>query len=121
MKAAVRDCLVKGHEPLIDILELPDKDDRHVLATAIRAKAQVIVTFNLKDFPADALAPWDVEAVHPDAFLEAQIDLAPEVMYAEIQRIADSWKNPPGTVADVIDRLERNRLVSSAAALRARA
>ncbi|MEK8143152.1 hypothetical protein NKH18_15865 [Streptomyces sp. M10(2022)] len=45
--------------------------------------------------PAEALAPWDVEAVHPDAFLEAQIDLAPEVVYAEIQRIADSWKNPP--------------------------
>lgn len=119
MKAAVRDCLVKGYEPLIDILELPDKDDRHVLAAAIRAKAQVIVTFNLKDFPAEALAPWDVEAVHPDAFLEAQIDLAPEIVYGEIQRIADSWTNPPGTVADVIERLDRNRLVSSAAALRA--
>ncbi|MFC8534493.1 PIN domain-containing protein [Streptomyces sp. NPDC057249] len=119
MKAAVRDCLVKGYEPLIDVLELPDKDDRHVLAAAIRAKAQVIVTFNLKDFPGDALAPWDVEAVHPDAFLEAQIDLAPEIVYGEIQRIADSWKNPPGTVADVIEGLDRNRLVSSAAALRA--
>ncbi|MYQ78375.1 MULTISPECIES: hypothetical protein [unclassified Streptomyces] len=88
-------------------------------AAAIRAKAQVIVTFNLKDFPAEALAPWDVEAVHPDAFLEAQIDLAPEIVYGEIQRIADSWTNPPGTVADVIERLDRNRLVSSAAALRA--
>lgn len=55
MKSAVRDCLVKGYEPLIDILELPDKDDRHVLAAAVRAKAQVIVTFNLKDFPRK---PW---------------------------------------------------------------
>ncbi|MEV6940795.1 hypothetical protein AB0N07_01990 [Streptomyces sp. NPDC051172] len=71
MNAAIRDCLVKGHEPLIDAVELPDPDDRHDLAAAIRAKAQVVVTFNLKDFPPEALAPWDVEAVHPDAFLEA--------------------------------------------------
>ncbi|WP_432194461.1 PIN domain-containing protein [Streptomyces sp. bgisy027] len=67
MNAAIRDCLVRGHEPLIDAVKLPDPDDRHVLAAAIRAKAQVVVTFNLKDFPTEALAPWDVEAVHPDA------------------------------------------------------
>lgn len=57
MNAAIRDCLVRGHEPLIDAVKLPDPDDRHVLAAAIRAKAQVVVTFNLKDFPTDALAP----------------------------------------------------------------
>lgn len=55
MNAAIRDCLVKGHEPMIDAVELPDPDDRHVLAAAIRAKAQVVVTFNLKDFPTEAL------------------------------------------------------------------
>ncbi|GAB2958005.1 hypothetical protein GCM10023080_017100 [Streptomyces pseudoechinosporeus] len=93
MNAAIRDCLVKGHEPLIDAVELPDPDDRHVLAAAIRAKAQAVVTFNLKDFPTDALAPWDVEAVHPDSFLEAQIDLAPQVVYGAVQRIADSWRS----------------------------
>lgn len=85
---------------------------------AIRAKAQVVVTFNLKDFPPEALAPWDVEAVHPDAFLEAQIDLAPQVVYGAVQRIADSWRKPPGTVDDVIAWLERQGLVASAAALR---
>lgn len=50
MNANVRDCLVTGYEPLIDGLTLPDPDDRHVLAAAIRASADVIVTFNLKDF-----------------------------------------------------------------------
>jgi hypothetical protein len=118
MNAAIRDCLVRGHEPLIDAVKLPDPDDRHVLAAAIRAKAQVVVTFNLKDFPTDALALWDVEAVHPDAFLEAQIDLAPQVVYGAVQRIADSWRKPPGTVDDVIARLERQGLVASAASLR---
>ena len=55
MNAHVRDCLVTGYEDLIDSLALPDPDDRHVLAAAIRAGAEVIVTFNLKDFPPNAL------------------------------------------------------------------
>lgn len=44
MNKAVRDCLVIGHEELIDSLALPDPDDRHVLAAAIRVGAEVIVT-----------------------------------------------------------------------------
>jgi predicted nucleic acid-binding protein len=51
MNAAVPDCLVTGYEPLIEGLKLPDAKDRHVLAAAIKAGAQVIVTRNLKDFP----------------------------------------------------------------------
>ena len=39
MAAAIRDVLVVGYEPLIDALDLPDPDDRHVLAAAIRARA----------------------------------------------------------------------------------
>ena len=61
MNEAVRDCLVTGYEDLIDSLTLPDPDDRHVLAAAIRAGASVIVTYNLKDFPAATLAQFDIE------------------------------------------------------------
>lgn len=80
MNRAVRDCLVTRYEPLVPAVDLPDPDDRHVLAAAIRAKAQVIVTANLKDFPHENLAPWDIQATHPDAFLEAQVDLDPSVV-----------------------------------------
>ncbi len=51
MREAVPDCMVTGFEHLEDGLDLPDPDDRHVLAAAIRANAQTIVTFNLRDFP----------------------------------------------------------------------
>jgi predicted nucleic acid-binding protein len=63
MNAHVRDCLVGNYESLISSLSLPDPDDRHVLAAAIRARADVIVTFNLKDFPAEALEKRKVRGV----------------------------------------------------------
>lgn len=65
MDLAIPDGLVTGHETLITGLTLPDADDRHVLAAAIRCNASVIVTFNEKDFPASALAPYGIEAQHP--------------------------------------------------------
>ncbi|WP_202872842.1 PIN domain-containing protein [Kribbella capetownensis] len=57
MNKASRDVLVRGYDPLIEIVDLPDADDRHVLAAAIKAHAQLIVTDNTKDFPRPALRP----------------------------------------------------------------
>jgi predicted nucleic acid-binding protein len=119
MVRAVRNCLVKDYEALEAVLELPDADDRHVLAAAIKSQAQLIVTNNLKDFPETSLAPWAVEAVSADDFVLAQIDLDRQRVFAAVQQIADSWRKPPGTVGDVLARLERDGLVESVAALRA--
>ncbi|MDF1667930.1 MAG: PIN domain-containing protein [Planctomycetota bacterium] len=69
MCQSVPDCLVEGYESLIADLELPDPNDRHVLAAAIRVNAEVIVTLNLKDFPSESLQTFDLEAQEPDAFL----------------------------------------------------
>src|SRR5450432_400567 len=77
MTQAVPDCMVTNFEGLIDALVLPDVDDRHVLAAAIRAGAQAIVTFNLADFPADRLAPYNIEAKHPDDFVIDTLDISP--------------------------------------------
>ena len=102
MNLAVRDAVVTGYEPLIGSLHLPDFDDRHVLAAAIRARAQIIVTFNLSDFPPEALTHWDVEAKHPDDFLVDQFHLDAISVHKAIQAVADSWQKPPGTVNDVL-------------------
>jgi hypothetical protein len=77
MNSAIPDVLVSGYEELIPGIDLPDPDDRHVVAAAIRAGAQGIVTLNLKDFPRDRLKPLGLEAVHPDDFAMDSIDLAP--------------------------------------------
>jgi len=69
MNKAIRDVLVVDYEPLIEIVDLPDSDDRHVLAAAIKAHAQLIVTDNTKDFPEPALAAWNVEAKSADDFV----------------------------------------------------
>jgi predicted nucleic acid-binding protein len=118
MNEAVADCLVTGYEPFIEILELPDPDDRHVLAAAIRSGAQVIVTRNTKDFPAERLQPWNIEAKIPDDFVLDQIGIDARIVYACVQEIASSRTNPPGTVEDVLGELERAGLVQSVAALR---
>src|SRR5437879_2534572 len=97
MNEAVRDCLVSGYEGLIASLTLPDLDDRHVLAAAICAGAEVIVTFNLKDFPNDTLARFNIEAQHPDDFLLSLFDVVPGMVCAAIKRQRESLRNPPKT------------------------
>ena len=72
------DCLVMGYEALIPTLTLPDPGDRHVLAAAIIAKAPVIVTFNLSDFPAKALMPYQIRAIPPDDFAVSLYRSEPE-------------------------------------------
>jgi predicted nucleic acid-binding protein len=119
MATAVRDWKVSGYADLIDTLKLPDPDDRHVLAAAIKGGAQVIVTANLRDFPAADLRKWDIDPKPPDEFVRDQIDLDRSKVYASVQQIADSCKKPPGTIDDVLDRLERSGLAISVAELRA--
>ena len=72
MDQATRDCLITGYEPLISALELPDSDDRLVLAAAITGHCDVIVTCNLQDFPEIAVARYGIEVQHPDEFLSNQ-------------------------------------------------
>lgn len=118
MIKAVPDCLVTGFEPLIDGLELPDADDRHVLAAAIRSAAQAIVTANLHDFPAEKLKPYGVEAIHPDDFVLDLLDLAPGAVASVAADQAASLKSPPRTIGDLLDTLRAQGLVRSVAKLR---
>ena len=114
MDTAVEDCLVTGYEPLIGGLELPDPDDRHVLAAAIRAGAQLIVTFNKKDFPTDKLEPYDIEAVDPDQFIVEQMELHEGAVIEAVRSMRSTLKNPPKSADDLIETLSAQRLVITA-------
>lgn len=59
--------------------------DRHVLAAAIEAGAKVIVTSNLRHFRAEALGPWKIKALSPDAFLLELYSLNPAVVIHKIE------------------------------------
>ena len=107
MEVAFDDAMVMGWEDLEETISLPDPDDRHVVAAAIRGGAQAIVTSNLADFPSDALAAFDLEAVHPDDFLLDQLDLSPVVVQDVAREQAAHSNAPPLTVQDLILRLDR--------------
>lgn len=119
MDQAIPDALVTGYEPLIAGLTLPDPDDRHVLAAAIRCHASVIVTFNEKDFPADVLESFGLEAQHPDVLVENLFDLDPAAVVAAAQRQRQQLKNPPMEVERYLEVLLRQGLTQSAKGLSA--
>ena len=114
MDRAVPDALVKGYEPLIDSLDLPDKDDRHVLAAAIRSSAQAIITFNLNDFPNEALEQYGMEALHPDAFVEHQLDLHQGAVISVVKQHREALKKPTKTATEYVETLAAQGLVVSA-------
>jgi len=120
MDSNVRDAIVENYASLIPTLELPDRDDRHVLAAAIIGRADVIVTYNLDDFPADALDPYGIEAQHPDEFLTHQLDLAPDLVIGVVRDLRSQLKTPPRSVDDYLTTLEKHDLKAFAAALRGR-
>ena len=99
-------------------MTLPDVNDRHVLAAAIVAGADVIVTYNLKDFPATIFEQYGIEAQHPDEFITHMIDLAPPVVCEAAKRQRMSLKNPPQSVEDLLSAYERQSLAQTVAELR---
>jgi predicted nucleic acid-binding protein len=117
MNAHARDALVTDFELLIDILELPDPDDRHVLAAAIKGRADLIVTANLKDFPSGLLDRWGIEAQHPDEFLTHQFHLSQPVFLQAVKTARLRLKNPPKSVEDYLDTLRAQGLLATVKAI----
>ena len=118
MREAFPEALVTGHESLIKGLDLPDPDDRHVLAAAIRCGAQHIVTENLSDFPAAALEPFSIEAIDADEFLSRTYDLYPTEALEVCRTIRTSYRNPPFTSSEFVFDLTARGLPKLASRLR---
>ncbi len=105
MNAALPSAIVTDYEALIDVQELPDPDDHHVLAAAIVANATHLVTNNLDDFPATKLSDG-LLAVSPDAFVAGLADADIETVLRVVETQAGQLKNPPMTTDELLDGLE---------------
>lgn len=114
MHRVVRDWVVLNYESLIEGLVLPDANDRHVLASAIRGHADCIVTLNSKDFPADYLATFDLETIHPDDFSLLQLDLHEVNALKAFKAMRMRLKTPAMTPDIFVAKLRQAGLIRTA-------
>ena len=118
MNENMPDATVTGYEKLIPSLVLPDTNDRHVLAAAVHGGASIIVTRNLKHFPANALKPHGVSAHSPDAFVVDLIGRDTDAVVTALAQLRSQLKAPPYSVDDLLAGLERQKMPKTVALLR---
>lgn len=110
MMEAFDEAMVEGFDNLISAFELPDENDRHVIAAAVQCGAQLIVTDNLKDFPIVAIEPYGLEAYSADEFLTSTFDLYPSKAVETIRMMRNQYDNPFFTPDEFLTRLRQNGL-----------
>ncbi len=119
IKRAFPEALVTGYEPTVPGLEMPDPDDRHVLAAAIKCGAQHIVTQNLSDFPSAILDEFGIEAIDADEFLYRTFELYPAEAVEVLKALRQSYKNPPYSPSEFVMDLTAKGLPKLASQVRA--
>ena len=110
MDRAIPGAMVDGYSRLIRSLRLPDPDDRHVLAAAIKAGAGRIVTQNTRDFPRTSLAPFGIRAQRPDSFVADLLDTVPERVVEAVRKQRQAYTNPSLGVEELLDSYARSGL-----------
>ena len=111
---AFPDALVENYEPLTTFLDLPDENDRHVLAAAIKTNANIIVTNNIRDFPAEYLSRFGLAVKTADDFLTDTIDLNIEIAVQAFKTMVKHRRAPILSDYDMLDRLRNNGLYNTA-------
>mgnify|MGYP001801064860 CR=1 FL=1 len=113
MNAAFPKANVAQDEFLINLLILPDLNDRHVLATAIQSEAERIITSNLKDFPPNYTKHFKTDIQHPDQFISDLLQAHPVASMIALKKQVSRLKNPPMEVEDVLNSLQKCGLVKT--------
>lgn len=113
MNNAFPEALVTGYQKLIQAVELPDPDDRHVLAAAIRVNADLIVTNNIKDFPEEELDKYDIEAQKADTFVHNLIDLDKQKCCEALRNLLNDLTDPPLSQKELLKRFRKVGLKKS--------
>jgi predicted nucleic acid-binding protein len=113
-KKAFPDATVENYEFLIPTQNLPDQKDNHVLAAAIKAKAELIVNHNQKVFPQVFLNTISIKAKAPDDFITDVIDLNPVEALKAFREMVLNKKNPDLDEFEVLNQLRQNGLKQTA-------
>lgn len=114
IRRAFPEAMTEGYEDLIPECELPDKDDRHVLAAALQARSSVIVTENTKHFPADYIVSFDIIVSTTDEFLADAIDLDPPGAVAALRTMRRRFNRPQLDAENLILKMESAGLSQTA-------
>ncbi len=119
MNEAFPDANISGYEHLIGQLDLPDPNDRHVLAVAIHSGAGFLVTFNAVDFPVEHLQPFGVRLISPDDFAILLFGIDEDGVLTAFEQQLNRLRNPPQTAEQLLGTLENCGLVQTVAGIRA--
>jgi predicted nucleic acid-binding protein len=114
IQSAFPEAITTGYEKLISGCELPDQKDRHVLAAAIQARSSVIVTENIRDFPEETIAVFNISVSSVDAFLADVIDLNPPVAIAVLRKMRQRFKKPALDAESLLLKIESAGLSQTA-------
>jgi predicted nucleic acid-binding protein len=107
MERAFPEAMVTRHEPLVPSMT-NDPKDRHVMAAAVRGRADVIVTLNVRDFSPEACEPHDVDVQTPDEFLQYQWGIGDlDFLLGVFEDWASHLTNPPLALEELLERLAR--------------
>jgi predicted nucleic acid-binding protein len=102
MNEALPRALVSGHETHIPLVNLPDPNDRHVVAAGIAAGAAIILTWNLRHFPAKELKKFGLRRETPDVFLSGLYDKVPDLAIGSLanarRNLTKSRVSAPGFI-----------------------
>jgi predicted nucleic acid-binding protein len=119
MIEAFDDAMVTDFDDFLSVAQgLPDRDDAHVLAAALKTRAHVIVTDNMKDFPSSVLAPLNIEARTTDEFIANTITLDPGKAVGAFREMRRRLNRPQKSPADLFIDMEASGLVLTVDALR---
>ncbi len=116
MHQAIPDWEIKksSYQKFISSLQLPDPNDRHVLAAAIAAQVDIIVTKNIKDFPSKILEKFGIKTLHPDDFVMFLISLEPLKSLEIIKSLRERNINPKINKIEFVDSLKKVGLPKTA-------
>ncbi len=110
MNAVLPTATVTGYEAYLPAITLPDADDRHVVAAGIASDASVIVTWNVRDFPAAELRKHQLQKQTPDAFLTRLYDQMPDLMVEAVAKARRNLRRSRTSTEEFIQALQRQRL-----------